>query len=698
MPANQAVALNPSHSYLLIEPLNVAAPLLVVAEELLQPFLARCEISDYQLLATFQGIELEGIRLHHPFLMREVPVVASNHVTLDAGTGAVHIAPAHGQEDYLVGNQYKLPLDNPVDAKGVFLPGIPFFAGEYVFKANEHVVTVLNDSENLLHEAKLIHSYPHCWRHKTPLIYRATPQWFLSMEKNGLREQALAAVEKTTWIPDWGKMRIADMIQKRPDWCISRQRIWNTPIPLFLNKHSQELHPDTLEIMEKVAKKVEEKGIEVWQELDAKDLLGSNSDQYEKVTDTLDVWFDAGASHECVLNQRKELHSPADLYLEGSDQHRGWFQTSLLSSIAMYARAPFFSVLTHGFTVDAQGRKMSKSLGNVIAPEKIISRMGADVLRLWIATTDYRGEMTVSEEILERSSEAYRRIRNTARFFLSNLADFTYEEDGIHFADMLELDQWALDTTLQLQEEIVAAYTSYQFHLVSQKIHHFCTVEMGSFYLDILKDRLYTTKANSLARRSAQTAIFHILQAMVRWMAPILSFTAEEIWQHFRERPVESVFLSTWYQNLGNISKKARDNWQTVMAIREQVNQKLEQARNDNVIGSPLATEVTLYCSSDLEALLNRFGDELRFILITSKAEIEALEESEQLNVSEEEANLGIAPSKLKMKVSVRASMNPKCLRCWHRRSDVGQDLDHPDICQRCVENITGSGERRLFA
>jgi isoleucyl-tRNA synthetase len=696
LPANQAVALNPTHDYVILEVLNKISPLLIVAKELLDSFAARCEISEYQIVANFQGQDLAGIRLHHPFLMREVPLVMSDHVTLDAGTGAVHIAPAHGQEDYIVGVNNKLPIDNPVDGKGIFVAGTPFFAGEHVFKVNPHVISVIQEAQNLLHENKIRHSYAHCWRHKTPLIYRATPQWFISMEKNGLREASLEAIKGTKWIPDWGQNRIADMIQKRPDWCISRQRIWNTPIVLFVHKHTGELHPDTLALMEKVALEVEQKGIEAWYELAAQDLLGSEADQYDKITDTLDVWFDAGTSHECVLNQRPDLHTPADLYLEGSDQHRGWFQTSLLTSVAMYGRAPFFTVLTHGFTVDAEGRKMSKSLGNVIAPEQVINKLGADVLRLWVANTDYRGEMTVADEIFERSAEAYRRIRNTVRFFLSNLDDFDIEKNKIAFDDMLQLDQWAVDTATQLQEEIIVAYDAYQFHQVSQKIHNFCTVEMGSFYLDILKDRLYTMKADSHARRSAQSAIYHLLQAMVRWIAPILCFTAEEIWQHIPNQSAKSVFLTTWYPDLGNISEDSRESWRKIMSIRERVNHELENQRKQGVIGSPLAAKVSLYCDEQLHTLLQRFGEELRFILITSDADVYPLDHYKG------EPDLGInevnSQDEFKMQIVVEPSTDPKCQRCWHRRPDVGSDVDHPEICGRCVINVFGDGEKRLFA
>jgi isoleucyl-tRNA synthetase len=692
LPANEAVALNPTHTYLMVKLLDQARPILVVAEELLGSFLKRIGSTEYEVFAKFRGSDLEGTRLQHPFLLREVPIILSDHVTFDTGTGAVHTAPAHGLEDYAAGQRYRLPIDNPVDAKGRFVPGTPFFAGEHVFKANPHIIRCLDQNQNLLHEEKIIHSYAHCWRHKTPLIYRATPQWFISMEKNGLREQALIAIENTHWIPEWGQLRIADMVQKRPDWCISRQRIWNTPITLLTHKHTGELHPDTLKIMEKVASLVEKHGIEIWHELTVKDLIETDTNHYEKVTDTLDVWFDAGASHECILNHTPGLRAPADLYLEGSDQHRGWFQTSLLSSIAMYDRAPFRTVLTHGFTVDSEGRKMSKSLGNVISPEQIINRLGADVLRFWIATTDYKGEITVSNEIFERASEAYRRIRNTIRFFLSNLDDFNPDTDKVSPSEMLQLDLWAIDAGARAQEEIITAYESYQFHQVSQRIHHFCTVEMGSFYLDIIKDRLYTTKADSLIRRSAQTAIYHLLQAMVRWIAPILSFTAEEVWQNIRDGKQDTVFLTNWYTDLVRISTEQRDKWHKIQIIREQVNLELERCRNQGIIGSPLAADIEIYGDLKILNLLTEFGKELRFIFITSDAHLFPLE---QLGRNESEQ---LMTPQGAMKVRVKSSPYEKCQRCWQRRADVGLDHSYPGICSRCVENLGDVGEHRLFA
>jgi isoleucyl-tRNA synthetase len=696
LPGNEAVALNPTHRYVLVQVENQDLPLLIVAESLLSSVMQRCGFEDYRILAEWKGAELEGIQLHHPFLLREVPVVLGNHVTLDAGTGAVHTAPAHGQDDYMTAVQYKLPIDSPVDAQGIFVAGTPYFAGEHVFKAHSHIIKVLKEHNNLLHEAKILHSYPHCWRHKTPLIYRAAKQWFISMEKNGLREEVLRAITTVKWLPDWGSARMADMVQKRPDWCISRQRVWNSPIPLFVHKKSGELHPDTIALMEQVAKRIEKSGIEAWYNLDARELLADEADYYDKVTDTLDVWFDSGVTHACILAKYPDLQRPADLYLEGSDQYRGWFQSSLLTAVATVGIAPYLTVLTHGFTVDAQGRKMSKSLGNVIAPEQVINRLGADVLRLWVATTDYRAEIGVSNENFERASEAYRRIRNTARFLLSNLHDFDQKNNQVPFEKMLKLDQWAVDCANRLQQEIIAAYDSYQFHLVSQKVHNFCTVEMGSFYLDILKDRLYTMPADSVARRSAQTAMYHILSAMVRWIAPILSFTAEEIWQHMPAQQAESVFLTTWYSELAETSVSERHFWETVMQVRERVNLELERNRNEGLIGSGLAADVTLYCDEKLQKQLEKIADELRFVLITSAATVLPLTEYVP-NEQQDDAVVSLSDF-LGLRIVVKASPYPKCQRCWHRRQDVGIDPEYPDLCQRCVTNIVGEGEARYFA
>lgn len=694
LPANQAVSVNSGFDYVLVQCVGEYGPeRLLVAEVLLKEIMERCDIEDYRVIATCAGESLEGLKLQHPFYAREVPVIPGDHVTSEAGTGAVHTAPGHGQEDYVVGMRYNLPVDNPVDGNGVFLPNTPLFAGQHVFKANDQVIEVLKAKGALLHEQALHHSYPHCWRHKTPIIFRATPQWFISMEQNSLRNDAMKAIKKVQWLPEWGQARIEGMIEKRPDWCVSRQRTWGVPITLFLHKESGDLHPATAELVEAVAKRVEERGIDAWFEMNAAELLGDEADQYEKVGDTLDVWFDSGVTHYSVLQQRDELAYPADLYLEGSDQHRGWFQSSLLSSVAMHAEAPYKSVLTHGFTVDAKGRKMSKSLGNVIAPQKIMNSLGADILRLWVAATDYRTEMNVSDEILKRMADAYRRMRNTARFLLANLNGFDPATDRLESGQMLALDQWAVARAQQLQDEVSDAYGRYEFHLVYQKIHNFCAVDLGGFYLDIIKDRQYTTQADSVARRSAQTAMYHIVEALARWLAPVLSFTAEDIWKHIPGERSESVFLETLYEFPEMSAQQfSQGEWSAIIAVREAVSKELEGLRSSGGIGSALDAEVDLYCDDDLQALLLKLDDELRFILITSYARVHGLNEKTDVAVDVTQKD---QPA---LWVSVSACEHAKCDRCWHHREDVGANSEHPELCGRCVDNVVGGGEARQFA
>ena len=650
------------------------------------------EFDDWKDLGTCKGSELEGLKLKHPFYDRIVPVILGDHVTTEAGTGAVHTAPGHGQDDYVVGQRYGLEVDNPVGDNGVFLPDTELFAGKHVFAANDAIIEVLKTKAALVHHENMNHSYPHCWRHKTPIIFRATPQWFVSMDGNNLRSTALAEVGKVNWMPDWGEERIKGMIENRPDWCISRQRTWGVPIAVFINRETQELHPETSRLIAEVADLIEQEGIEAWFELEVSDLLGDEADQYAKVTDTLDVWFDSGVTHECVLKQRDDLAFPADLYLEGSDQHRGWFQSSLLTSVAINDAAPYKNVLTHGFVVDAKGMKMSKSKGNVVEPQKVINRLGADILRLWIASSDYSAEMSVSDEILNRTADAYRRIRNTARFLLSNLDGFDPEKDSLPMDELIKLDRWAIQHTAQLQAEIIEAYESFQFHLIYQKLHHFCAVEMGGFYLDIIKDRQYTTQSDSHARRSAQTALYHIIEAMTRWVAPIMSFTAEELWGHIPGKHEGSVFLETWYEPLNNLSDIAdfdQEYWDKVIAVREAIGKEMESLRVEGSIGSSLDAEVDLYCSDELYADLNKLGDELRFVLITSYARIHPLSEAPDNVVTTELESI---------KLFAAASEHAKCVRCWHHREDVGSYNDHPELCSRCVENVDGDGEPRSFA
>ncbi len=689
LPANQAVALHPGLEYVLLQCNGPQGhERLLIAEPLVKDVTARYGIEDqYRVVANCRGKDLEGVKLKHPFYSREVPIILGEHVTTDDGTGAVHTAPGHGLEDYVVGERYGLTVDNPVGEDGKFLPGTELFAGEHVLKANNLVVEVLKTRGALLHVEGLNHSYPHCWRHKTPLIFRATSQWFISMER--LREPALRAIVGTQWVPDWGAARIQGMVENRPDWCISRQRSWGVPIPLFVHRQTGEAHPDTDRLIEKVAKRVEEHGIDAWFDLRKEELLGADAANYEKVSDTLDVWFDSGVTHACVLERRPELSFPADLYLEGSDQHRGWFQSSLLTSVAMRGTAPYKRVLTHGFTVDAKGRKMSKSLGNVIVPQKVIKVMGADILRLWVAATDYRAEMSISDEILTRMADSYRRIRNTARYLLASLSGF--EASALLSAkDMLALDQWALQRAHDLQKEVLQAYEEFQFHLIYQKLHQFCVVDMGGFYLDVLKDRMYTMPANSRGRRSAQTAMFHILEALVRWLAPVLTFTAEEIWRHMPGKRSESVFLEKWHA-LPALPERALDMpfWNEVIAVRQTVAKELEKLRVAGDIGSGLDAEVDLYGDDSWQERLRRLGDELRFVFITSYARVHGLDEKTPDAVETEIKGLY---------VRVAPSAHPKCIRCWHHREDVGANQEHPQICGRCVQNVVGSGETRSYA
>jgi isoleucyl-tRNA synthetase len=693
LPANQGVALNPDLEYSVVQcEKDGNKERLVVAEALLKDAMLRYGIENYHVIAYCKGAALERQLLQHPFYDRQVPIILGDHVTTDAGTGAVHTAPGHGQDDYVVGLKYGLPVDNPVGNDGVFLPSTELFAGEHVFNANPKVLEVLEQRGKLVHHEAILHSYPHCWRHKTPIIFRATAQWFISMEKNKLREQALNEVKRVTWIPDWGQARIESMMEGRPDWCISRQRTWGVPIAFFVHKETGELHPRTAELVEQVAQRIEQKGIDAWFELEASELLGEEAEHYDKINDTLDVWFDSGVTHACVLEKREQLHFPADLYLEGSDQHRGWFQSSLLASVAMNEVAPYKAVLTHGFTVDADGKKMSKSKGNVVAPQSVMKDLGADVLRLWVASTDYRGEMSVSDEILRRTSDGYRRLRNTARFLLSNLDDFDPAQHLVETKDLLALDRWVLDRAYTLQEEVKAAYEAYQFQHIYQKVHHFCVIDLGGFYLDIIKDRQYTAKTGGLARRSAQTAMYHVLEALTRWLAPIISYTADEIWQYMPGTRSESVFLETWYQGLVKLDDDAalnREFWQKVMTVRAAVGKELEKSRAKGDIGSSLNAELELYCNAGFFDALSRLADELRFIFITSSASVMA-----EQSAPEEAIQTEVEGVKLKVVVSA----HEKCVRCWHQRPDVGQHAEHPELCGRCVENVAGEGEHRQYA
>jgi isoleucyl-tRNA synthetase len=694
LPANQAVALHPDFDYVLVQ--TDPSQLLILAEDLYESALQRYAVENSEILGRCKGAALELQLLQHPFYDRQVPIILGDHVTADSGTGAVHTAPGHGQEDFVVGMKYDLLVDNPVGPNGCFLSSTPLFAGQHVFKANALVVDVLQEHDALLHHEDMLHSYPHCWRHKTPIIFRATPQWFIGMDQNGLRKLAIEAANKTTWLPDWGKARIVGMLENRPDWCISRQRTWGVPIAIFVHKETQETHPDTARLIEEVAQRVEAGGVGAWFELTESDLkasalLGDDADDYIKVPDTLDVWFDSGVTHACVIKPREELEFPADLYLEGSDQHRGWFQSSLLSSVAVNDVAPYKEVLTHGFVVDANGKKMSKSRGNVVSPQKIMKTLGADILRLWVSSTDYTGEISVSDEILKRTSDTYRRIRNTIRFMLANLDGFDPEVNLLSPDQMLPLDQWAVVKTQALQQEIIAAYEQYDFHIVYQQVHNFCSEDMGAFYLDVIKDRQYTTQTDSIARRSAQTALYHMVEAMTRWIAPILSFTAEELWGYIPGPHGESVFFASWY-NFPALPEQQLDDafWQTMLQVRMACSKELEKLRVEKVIGSSLDAEVKLYCDDILLNTLAKLEDELRFVLITSYASLH--------NFADKPVDAMIADSIPDLAIVARVSEHKKCIRCWHHREEVGSNAEHPELCGRCIENVAGTGEQRHYA
>jgi isoleucyl-tRNA synthetase len=686
LPANQAVCVNPELTYELIQ---TTRGLLILCKELALDTINRYELEDVVTLGSCKGAALEHLKLQHPFYDRQVPVILGDHVTTDAGTGLVHTAPAHGLDDYAVGMRYNLPVDNPVGDDGKFYSRVEKFAGLSIWDANKVVIETLQNNGVLMASARLNHSYPHCWRHKTPVIFRATHQWFIGMGQHGtdgqtLRGTANAAVEHTQFFPSWGRARLEAMIKNRPDWCVSRQRNWGVPMPLFVHKETGEPHPETLALLEKVCQQVEQQGIEAWFSLDGAAFLAQHAPQdaaqYKKVTDTLDVWFDSGATHAAVLKRRPELQHPADLYLEGSDQHRGWFQSSLLTGCAIDGRAPYEALLTHGFVVDGSGHKMSKSKGNVIAPQKVMDTFGADILRLWVASTDYSGELTISDEILKRVVESYRRIRNTMRFLLANTVDFDAGKNLLPVEQWLEIDRYAIALTQALQQRVLAAFERYEFHSAMQDMVIFCSEVLGGFYLDILKDRLYTTAADSAPRRAAQSALWHIVQTLTKLFAPVLSFTSEEVWQQLVNNADDSIFFGDWHvlPDVG-MSDALMAEWQEIRNVRDLANKRIEEQRAQGLLGSSLQAELDIDAYGPVYRSLTRLGSDLRFVFITSR-----------VTVHQKEG----AP----ISVNATASAHTKCDRCWHYRADVGADAAHPHICGRCVSNLYGAGESRRFA
>jgi isoleucyl-tRNA synthetase len=702
LPASLAISLGPELDYVLVEgpaKADGTRRWLVLAEALAEKALKRYGVDEVTILGRAQGEKLEGMLFAHPFYAeRDIPILLGDHVSAEDGTGAVHTAPGHGQEDFVVGQKYGLIEKysaaqlNPVDGRGVYLPSTPP-AGDvdltqlHVWKANDALVEVLRGNGALLAFSKLTHSYPHCWRHKTPIAFRATPQWFISMDQAHLRRDALAAIETVKWYPEWGQARIAGMVEGRPDWTISRQRTWGVPIALFVHRETGDIHPRSVELMRQVAERVEEAGVDVWYSLDAAELLGDEAKDYDRITDILDVWFDSGVTHEGVLLERG-LGKPADLYLEGSDQHRGWFQSSLLTGVAIDRAAPYRQCLTHGFTVDEHGRKMSKSLGNGIEPQDIMKTLGADILRLWIASADYSNEMSLSQEILKRNADAYRRIRNTARFLLGNLHGFAPGQDLLALGDMVALDRWIVHRAWQVQEEIAKAYAQYDFAAVVQALMNFCSVDLGSLYLDVTKDRLYTMREDSRGRRSAQSAMYRIAEAFVRWIAPVLSFTADEMWGYLPHNDLPgvragNVLFATWYDGLaplpGDAALSAKDV-EALLGLREQVAKVLEPMRAAGEIGAALEAEIELRCGVSDQNWLAPLADELRFLFISGDVKV----------VPDADAKGAIG-------VFAQPTTKPKCVRCWHHREDVGAHAEHPLLCGRCVSNVDGVGETRQW-
>ena len=673
IPSNVAVCINPELNYSLV---NVNSEYYVIASDLIDQCSERWD-KDIKEVSKVLGKHLSDIKLKHPFLNRTSVLLHGDHVTIENGTGCVHTAPAHGLDDHFICKKNNVSTIKAINNLGFFKEEYDFIAGLPAMKADPIVIEKLHESGALINQEDYSHSYPHCWRHKYPLIYISTPQWFISMSKNNLLNEAKKLIEKVNWEPSWGLQRIESMLDDRPDWCISRQRNWGVPITLVVHKETGEIHPNQSELFEEFAILIEKNGISAWDQISLSDYI-DDSDNYIKITDSLDVWFDSGVTHFAVTSQKFQKDKVADLYLEGSDQHRGWFQSSLLTSIAMSKEAPYKGVLTHGFVVDENGRKQSKSLGNVVSPQKVWDSLGADILRLWVASTDFRSEMVASDEILKRTSDQYRRIRNTFRFILGNLNDFT-EKDRVEHINQIELDKWIINETQKLEKDVLHLYEKYSYHKCVQKIHNFCVNELGGIYLDIVKDRLYTCSSNSLARRSCQTSLEVILNTIVRLIAPILSFTAEEIWMTnlLLSKQEDSIFLSNFIREDYAKNTFISDNeWKRVFEIKDLVNQSIEAMRNENALKGSLDAYVLITATSEDFEILSKFKDELHFLFIASDASV----------------SLGS-----NFEIKINTSKHEKCVRCWHRHESVGTNAKHNEICNRCIENIETEGEKRNF-
>jgi isoleucyl-tRNA synthetase len=681
LPANRAVALSSSIDYSFVK---IKDRYLILAKNLIASVMDKSNISNYEILFSIDNEDFSKLELQHPFYDFKVPAIIANHVTDENGTGAVHIAPGHGTDDYLAGKKYNLEIYNPVDDYGRFYESLPIFGGKKIRECNDEIIELLKENKSLLFSENYEHSYPHCWRYKTPLIFRATPQWFMSMDNSGLRKSIQKEIPIINWLPSWGQDRIFNMIEGRPDWCLSRQRNWGVPLPLFLHKESNELHPDTQTILNKASEIIKNGNIEAWIDYDKK-LLVKDIESYTEVKDTLDVWFDSGVTHQSVLKNRG-IEETADLYLEGSDQHRGWFQSSLITSHAMFGKSPYKNVLTHGFVVDKDGQKMSKSIGNIISPQKIIKDKGADILRLWVAMTDYSKEMTISDEIIKRVSESYRRIRNTSKFLLSNISD--YDGTEIDLDNMVQIDKWIIHKAKKLNIQIQKDYSEFKFHKLIQDIINFCTLELGGYYLDIIKDRLYTSKSDGLSRRSAQKTCHILISYLNSWIAPILTFTAEEIYSKMPNAK-DSIYLTEWFDIDFSMDDHEIDIYDSLYSIKPFVSRMIEEARNDNKVGSSLECKLDLICNDKLYQNINNISDELKFVFIVSEC---------TLRLGNENDSYSIDKNPYKLSISISKSQNNKCERCWHLNETVGTIEDHPTICRRCSDNVYGDGECRKFA
>ena len=675
IPANAAVSIGPELKYTLC---SSKFGNLILASDLIDQCSERWD-EDLEKISEAKGSDIKDVVLEHPYLKRDSILVHGDHVTTETGTGCVHTAPAHGVDDHNICKKFNIETIHALDGNGFFNAEYEGLAGLPAIKADNIVIDILNDSGALINAEDFHHSYPYCWRHKTPLIFASTPQWFISMDKSGLLEGSIQAVKDVEWEPSWGYERIKSMLEGRPDWCISRQRSWGVPIPLIINKKTGEIHPKQNLLFNEIADRIDEQGLEAWDKANLKDLIDDH-DEYIKATDTLDVWFDSGSTHFCVLDKLYGKDLIADLYLEGSDQHRGWFQSSLLTGIAINGKAPYKAVLTHGFVVDENGRKQSKSLGNVVSPQKVCNNLGADILRLWVASTDFRSEMVATDEILKQVADQYRRIRNTFRFMMGNLNDFNDDSKNINQNDLVEIDKWIISAAIKLDEEVKNLNDSYAYHHVVQKIHNFCVHELGGIYLDIIKDRMYVTKSDSHARNSAQFALFEVADILIRLISPILVFTAEEIWQSHDlfKKQSKSVFLCP-KKSLNKIeSSISDDDWKVIFAVKDSVNQNIEKARADSVIKGSLDAKIKISCSSEIYGALKKIDNELKFVFIASEVEL-------------------IEDSNTKLSIDITNYDQKKCIRCWNKCESIGSHEDDPEICSRCHTNVYGDGEVRKF-